>query len=144
MKTKIIPFDLEMAIEIQKGKIEGKIKTRNGSNIRIICFDRKSTPSIVALVGDYEDTILYYASGRFLEKGESGLDIMLEVPDNEARFKPFDKVLVRNIDTTWTPALFSQYCKIGFRVIGGEICTYCIPYEGNEHLVGTTNKPKED
>ena len=34
MKTKIIPFDLETAIEIQKGNIEGKI-VRNGARNQV-------------------------------------------------------------------------------------------------------------
>lgn len=55
-------------------------------------------------------------------------------------FKPYDKVLVRNTNTNWMPAYFAQKCSTGFRVIGGELFAYCIPYEGNEHLIGTTDK----
>lgn len=55
-------------------------------------------------------------------------------------FKPFDKVLVRNTNTNWFPSLFSCKELTGYRIVGGELCDYCIPYEGNEHLVGTTNQ----
>lgn len=53
---------------------------------------------------------------------------------------PFEsRVLVRdNKYQYWTPAFW------GFREQNGYVttygyCTYCIPYEGNEHLLGTTD-----
>lgn len=61
------------------------------------------------------------------------------------KFKPFDKVLVRDSSReTWRCNLFSHW-------VGGDYpyyCIknpykYCISYEGNEHLVGTTDKPEE-
>ena len=71
-----------------------------------------------------------------------------ETPKHE--FKPFDKVLVRYQEFhVWEPAIFKSYCystsSVRFKTIGDEIpWNYCIPYEGNEHLVGTTDKPKEE
>jgi hypothetical protein len=61
----------------------------------------------------------------------------------EYEFKPFDKVLVRDADhEIWQPAFFS--CKKGlFRTIGCNDWGQCIPYEGNEHLLGTTNEFEE-
>ena len=58
--------------------------------------------------------------------------------------KPFDKVLVRDSKSSeWRANLFSHknidepyYC-----VYAG--WNYCIPYEGNEHLLGTTKNVKE-
>ena len=57
---------------------------------------------------------------------------------------PFDKVLVRNDDNDeWACEIFSHidehdfYCCVGMRWL------QCIPYEGNEHLLGTTKKPEE-
>lgn len=41
MKTKIIPFSLKEASDIQFGRIAGKIKTRNGHNVRIIGVGRE-------------------------------------------------------------------------------------------------------
>lgn len=69
------------------------------------------------------------------------------VPDQETKhqFKPFDKVLVRDSDIyEWKCDLFS---RLGDND-GVFICltawwSQCIPYEGNEHLLGTTNKPKQ-
>ena len=67
-----------------------------------------------------------------------------QVTDQEAKhqFKPFDKVLVRdNDECDWVCNIFSHMDSDNEYV-----CLYmrwplCIPYEGNEHLLGTTNKP---
>lgn len=60
------------------------------------------------------------------------------------QFKPYDRVLVRNYDSArWKSDLFS-YADIENRmyVCVGLSWRQCIPYEGNEHLLGTTNKPE--
>lgn len=43
METKYVkvPFDVELAKKITNGEVEGKIVTRDGTNARIICFDRE-------------------------------------------------------------------------------------------------------
>lgn len=57
-------------------------------------------------------------------------------------FKSFDKVLVRDVDEqTWCANYFSHYKKdpdYPYVCINGSY-RYCIPYEGNEHLLGTTD-----
>lgn len=62
------------------------------------------------------------------------------------KFKPFDKVLVRDNDhCRWTIDFYSYYikgCQFPYKTLAGGYCQ-CIPYDGNEHLVGTTNKPEE-
>ena len=70
------------------------------------------------------------------------------VPDKFAitTLKPFDKVLVRhNIDNKWCGSFFSHidddfhsHCY-KYVTIAGKSYPMCIPYEGNEHLRGTTN-----
>lgn len=61
--------------------------------------------------------------------------------------KPFDKVLVKDsIDEKWKISLFSYYDEetqyFPYVCISGRyVC--CIPYEGNEHLLNTTNTPKD-
>ena len=35
-------FDISLAKKIQNKEIEGKIVTRDGRNVRILCFDRNS------------------------------------------------------------------------------------------------------
>ena len=66
---------------------------------------------------------------------------------NRHQFKPFDKVLVRNADTReWVCDFFMKekrdsVYRFGCMVSGS--WGQCIPYEGNEHLLGTTNEPEE-
>lgn len=69
-------------------------------------------------------------------------------PEPECPFKPFDKVLVRDIDNSkWMPNLFSMFDSdtpnYPFVTINGETSAQCIPYEGNEHLAFTTDSPKD-
>ena len=61
--------------------------------------------------------------------------------------KPFDKVLVKDsIDEKWKISLFSYYDEetqyFPYVCISGRYVR-CIPYEGNEHLLNTTNTPKD-
>lgn len=70
------------------------------------------------------------------------LELEKVVPKFKNKFKPFDKVLVRNdIDEEWTINLFSHYDEkdkaFPFICIN-DFYRYCIPYEGNEYLVGKT------
>lgn len=67
-----------------------------------------------------------------------------QVTDQESkpRLKPFDKVLVRDLDThEWRCNFFSHIDEEGYYVCVGSWWLQCIPYEGNEHLLGTRNKP---
>ena len=60
--------------------------------------------------------------------------------------KPFDKVLIRDNDEQfWTCDWFSFYNTkqiYPFSCVGHYV-NQCIPYEGNEHLLGTTNNCSE-
>ena len=63
----------------------------------------------------------------------------------EHQFKPFEKVLVRDsYESKWRASFFSHiregYAKY---VTTGLVWKFCIPYEGNEHLLGTTNNVEE-
>ena len=55
--------------------------------------------------------------------------------------KPFEsKVLVRSDNhNLWKPAIFGFLYEKGAYMIGGTFWRQVIPYEGNEHLSGTTN-----
>lgn len=65
----------------------------------------------------------------------------LELRKKEPEFKPFDKVLVRDdIGSIWRLAQYEFKDKnkdYMHSVVGGVYWRYCIPYEGNEHLLGT-------
>lgn len=64
----------------------------------------------------------------------------------EHEFQPFEKVLVRDVDTDkWTVDLYGfkeNNDDYVYQCVGG-CCVYCIPYEGNEHLLGTTDNPED-
>jgi hypothetical protein len=54
--------------------------------------------------------------------------------------KPFDKVLVRNAEYgLWIPALFGMEKDEQYITSAGWQ-KYCIPYEGNENLLGTKKR----
>ena len=67
------------------------------------------------------------------------------------KFKPFEKVLVRNLDTDeWLAGFFEKFDKSWnnpYHIMNLYHRTdfafkQCIPYEGNEYLLGTTNDIK--
>ena len=67
-----------------------------------------------------------------------------ETLKKKPQFKPFEKVLVRDAESEkWGCAFYSHfepegiyhYCTTGY------VYAMCIPFEGNEHLVGTTKNP---
>ena len=71
----------------------------------------------------------------------------IEQPKKEYVFKPFDKVLVRDFeDDKWEINFFEKINDNGeafpFSCLS-ENWTFCIPYEGNEELLDTSNSPKE-
>ena len=58
----------------------------------------------------------------------------------KVEFKPFDKVLVRdNEDDIWEVSLFGYKDELYYRCDNGIPWIQCIPYDCNEHLLGTTN-----
>jgi hypothetical protein len=65
----------------------------------------------------------------------------------EVKFKPFQRVLVRCTENqAWSAAFFSheQHSEDGLGyVCNGMSWDYCLPYEGNEHLLGTTDDPMQ-
>ena len=64
----------------------------------------------------------------------------------EHQFKPWQPVVVRGSDDgRWRADFFSYYNEEAsvrpFMCTSGIRYEYCLPAEGNEHLVGTTNSP---
>lgn len=77
-------------------------------------------------------------------------EVLAETNKPKYEFKPFDRVLVRDADDeTWAAGIYSYYvdekgCRKKHGVCGNDYgYEQCIPYEGNEDLWMTTNKPKE-
>lgn len=157
MALKQIPFSLEMVKKIQAGEIKGTIRTRDGRKAR---FLEKIKDPVYPLVfsretknSEKELLDVYTLTGEYsVVHDEHAIDIILEIETNDkekqdTQFKPFDKVLVRDLENEeWKADFFSRYytdnlCK--YECITGAYAA-CIPYAGNEHLLGTNNKPKEN
>lgn len=145
-----VPFNIEMA------KAGAKVVTRTGLPVRIICFDRVGSVvypfirryPIIGLILSEEGNELIYTFTVDGKGDDSSFDLFLfeEVKEEECQFKPFDKVLVRDFDIDkWQPAFFSCYKdsrEYHYETIGGESFEQCVPYDGNEDICMTTNKPK--
>lgn len=73
-------------------------------------------------------------------------DIISIKIDKEYNFEPFDKVLVRNNNNEYWIANFYSHTAINemykYKTINDYNWKKCIPYEGNEDLIGTTKIPK--
>ena len=91
--------------------------------------------------GIFEDNeqggwVVWNKNGRLFHKGEWA------DPMEESEFEPFQKVLVRDFDENeWKIDFFSHMDR-------KYICltsywSQCIPYEGNEHLLGTSKSPEK-
>lgn len=66
--------------------------------------------------------------------------------ENMKQFEPYDKVLIRFSDNTWRARLFSHKDKYDNYTVtsGGAVKEKdIIPFEGNEHLLGTNENPEE-
>lgn len=102
---------------ITNGKIKGKISLRDGDSYVL-----------------EDSTHVFFNEVHNWELVPSKFDINT--------LKPFDKVLVRSDNSdVWECDFFSLYnpkCSNRFHCIGAWY-NICIPYIGNEHLLGTTN-----
>lgn len=86
METKMIrvPFEVELAKKITEKSVDGKIVTRDGRSVRIICFDAHCEDNIVALVDDslgLESTFNYLNDGKFCIGDEKECDLFIEIPN---------------------------------------------------------------
>ena len=123
METKyiIIPFDVERAKRISNGEEEGKIITRDGKEVRIICFDVKNDKyPIIGLVkeGDKEAPETFKKNGIYTpDEKECEYDLFLSVPE-WTTFKDGDIVgfgdslvgIFKSIDTARNT--FSSYATL--------------------------------
>lgn len=88
-----LSFTVEQAKRITNGEIDGRIVTRNGSSVRIICWDCKGEYNIVALVSNNKkgtETARYYdADGCEFKYTAGAYDLLLQFPEY-ATFKDGD------------------------------------------------------
>lgn len=120
-------------------------------------FEKRWTPPL--LTGDNPDKIYYIDEydnissasenehcGNYYLIIKYGTELFLPEKNEEHQFKVRDEVLVRDDDDFfWIYAIFSHYRKddVFTHVTCGGICyKQCIPFKGNEHLLGT-NKDED-
>lgn len=93
-----------------------------------------------------EERAVFIANAERTLKGKYNPDtLQVEPVKTECPLKPFDKVLVRDeeeVENVWYANYFSHYKEndeeYPYACIDSSY-RYCIPYEGNEHLLGTTD-----
>ena len=86
---------------------------------------------------------LYFVIDGVVNVVSTEVEILFDVeelePKNEYKFKPFDKVLVRDYKSPWHCDLFSYKSNTGYypyHCTSNTGWTECIHYEGNEDKVG--------
>ena len=97
-----IPFDINMAKGISSGFTEGRIITRDGHNVRIICWNAKTKYPIIALRevnNKLEMLLTLYKNGTFMPflSEPTDNDLFLEVPEY-ASFKDGDIIVLNSGD----------------------------------------------
>lgn len=117
--------------KLPKFKVGNKVRHKSNHNI------------VFTITSIEEDSYVCGAKPAFWFADQDNYELVPNKFDITT-LKPFDKVLVRDSDEKyWSINLFGfyneitkQYCCMGNTDIGWD---ECIPYEGNEHLLGTTN-----
>ena len=122
------------AFSKQEFKVGDLVHIRESENVfKIIKIENGD-----AILKDIKNTLI----GKYVVPVHS-----LTLHKQEHVFKPFDKVLVRdNDEDKWVPDIFRYYDDNYPKDYPYRCCAndykQCILYEGNEHLVGTTNNPE--
>lgn len=116
-----VPFEVELAKKIAEKSVEGKIVTREGKDVRVVCWDKKGGKfPIIALVkegNENEETSHFTVHGMFYYGKESAIDLMLEIPEYTT-FKDGDILICEcgtpfiYKDTKDRHGNFSAYCGI--------------------------------
>ena len=122
-----------------KGKHKGDVIMDLGDDC--ICNDSPICKEI-RLATEEEKQQLFSALEKEGKRWDSDKKSIVDLKP-KVELKPFDKVLVRDSKSDyWRATLFSHINENGCYYCVWAGWTYCIPYEGNEHLLGT-NKDVE-
>ena len=167
-KLNLTTLNIEKQLEFKDGDIVVAEEDNYYDKVIFIATIKDDIVSKALINARYEDYGVYYNEYRFghnrslrlatdsekqqlfeaLAKENKAWDAekkqIVDLKPNIDELKPFDKVLVRDSKSSkWRANLFSHknvnepyYCVYAS-------WNYCIPYEGNEHLLGTTKNVKE-
>lgn len=87
---------------------------------------------------DSEKQQLFEALAKEGKTWDAEKKMLVDLP-KKCEFKPFDKVLARDsASDKWRANLFGYISEDGYYCCVFASWAYCIPYAGNEHLLGTT------
>lgn len=107
-----------------------------------ICFnivDKAIRDRDIHLATEEEKQQLFKALAKENKVWDAEKKVIVSLP-KKCKFKPFDKVLVRDsYDDMWRACFFSHIREDGRYVTTCFTWKFCIPYEGNEGLLGTTD-----
>ena len=106
----IVPFDLELSKEITNGEVEGRIITRVGNSVRILCYDVIGNEyKICGLVhyGKSEEPAVFTEKGLFYENQTDDLDLMIEIPEYLS-FKDGDIITFGNEKDSLATGIFRK------------------------------------
>ena len=109
-KLVIVPFNLELSKEITNGEVEGRIITRVGNSVRILCYDVINNQyNICGLVhyGKSEEPAVFTDQGLFYEGQTDDLDLMLEIPEY-LTFKIGDVITFGNKEDSLSIGIFRK------------------------------------
>lgn len=151
-----VPFDLDTAKKITNGEIKGKIITRDGMSVRIICFDRKDDERpLIALINNIfksrEKCLSFTSIGKYDGNVAHPKDLFIEMPEHlhssdvdVTEFKPGQPVIGKSGSSQWRYDFFSHYSPSGAYACTGRTYLKCLPYnDKTSHLIGMTNDYKE-
>lgn len=97
----------------------------------------------IRLAIDVEKETLFEALARKGKYWNAEKKVVEDIK-KEHQFKPFEKVLVRdNRNEAWRAAFFSYINEYKRYVTTSMAWKYCIPYKGNESLLGTTKNVEQ-
>lgn len=102
---KRVPFNLELAKKITNKEFKGRIVTRKGEEVRIICFDAKTKHPIICLIEKLcgeEVIVMYMDNGHAIDISKhSSFDLHLEVPTYYKDYSNF-------VPQKWQPCLVRE------------------------------------
>lgn len=120
-------------------KVGDKIKKKDGSDYRLRTIESINNNYYIIKTPDWFDNC--YITDKLPFNCQDEYEFVHSNRFDINTLKPFEsRVLVRDTDHyEWEGAIFGRYDGNTFFTIGGVDWKYCIPYEGNEHLLGTTD-----
>lgn len=145
MKTinNLIPFDFDVFFK----DTNIKLFTKDGDIFSVVKFGTDNSNNVIMIgtlyvkdIGPFHN-IIYNTNGKCLTqfvKGNSDLCFI----NVSYEFEPYDRVIVANPNGFWHCSLFSNYDirdanNVKAIDITGKSFTYCVPFDGNESLIGT-------